>query len=56
MNRSHYYKSWLFKRFNLIKVSTLTKRMFVFIKGMGHERKMVFLVGFLTKMTILTKC
>jgi hypothetical protein len=38
----HYYKSWLFKRFNLTKVFTLTKRIFVLIKGMGNERHVVF--------------
>jgi len=43
---NHYNKSWLFKRFNLIKLYALTKRMFVFTKGMGHERHMVFLVSF----------
>jgi hypothetical protein len=44
----HYKKSWFFKRFNLIKVSTLTKRMFTLTKGMGHERYMVLLVFFFT--------
>ncbi len=39
----HYKKSQLFKRFNLIKMSTLIKRMFIFIKSMRHERHMVFL-------------
>jgi hypothetical protein len=43
---THYKKSWIFKRFNLIKMSTLTKRMFTLTKGMGHERHMVLLVGF----------
>ncbi len=33
---NHYNKSWLFKRFNLIKMYALTKRMFVFTKDMGH--------------------
>ncbi len=41
---SHYKKSWFFKRFNLTKISTLTKRMFTLTKGMGHERHMVILV------------
>jgi hypothetical protein len=41
----HYKKSQVFKRFNLIKVSTLTKMMFTFTKGMGHEKHMVLLVG-----------
>ncbi len=40
----HYYKSWLFKRFNLVKMSTLTKRMFAFTKGMGHEKHMIFFI------------
>ncbi len=38
-----------FKRFTLTKMSTLTKRMSIFIKGMGHARHMVLLVGFFTK-------
>jgi len=42
----HYYISWIFKRFNLIKMSALTKRMSTLIKGMGHERHVVLLVGF----------
>jgi len=37
----HYKKSQFFKRFNLIKVSTLTKRMSTLIKGMGHERHII---------------
>jgi hypothetical protein len=41
----HYEKSWFFKRLKLIKMSTLTKRMFILIKGMGHERHMIVLVG-----------
>jgi hypothetical protein len=44
-SRSHYKKSWFFKRFNLMKVSTLTKRMFISTKNRGHERHMVILVG-----------
>ncbi len=51
-SKMHYKKSWFFKRFNLTKVSTLTKRIFTLTKGMGHERHMVLL----TKMTILKKC
>jgi hypothetical protein len=43
--KRHYKKSWFFKRFNLIKMSTLTKRMFILTKGMGYERHMVLLVG-----------
>jgi hypothetical protein len=35
----------VFKRFNFIKVSTLTKKLFTLTKGMGHERHMIFLVG-----------
>jgi hypothetical protein len=42
----HYNKSWFFKRFNLTKVFTLTKRMSILIKCMGHERHMVILVSF----------
>jgi hypothetical protein len=52
-------KSWPMKfvMFNLIKMSTLIKRMLVLIKSMGHEKHMVFFV-FLkkTKVTIFTKC
>ncbi len=47
-----YNKSRFFKRFNLTQMSTLTKRMFIFIKGMGHEKPMVLF----TKVTILTTC
>jgi hypothetical protein len=43
---THYKKSRFFKIFNLIKMSTLTKRMFNLTKNMGHERHMVLLVGF----------
>jgi len=32
--------------FNLIQMSTLTKRMFVLTKNMGHERHIVLLVSF----------
>jgi len=45
-NDGHYEKSCFFKKFNLSKVSTLTKRMFVLTKKMGHEKHIVFLVGF----------
>jgi hypothetical protein len=41
----YYKKSWFFKMFNLTKMSTLTKRMFTLIEGMGHERHMVVLIG-----------
>jgi hypothetical protein len=37
-----------FQNIKLTKMSTLTK-------GMGHESHMILLVGFLSKMTILTK-
>jgi hypothetical protein len=47
VKNGHYKKSWFFQRFNLIKMSTLTKRMFILINGIGHERHMVFLVGFI---------
>jgi hypothetical protein len=49
---TYYKKSWLFKRLNLMKMFTLTKKMFVLTKGMGHERHIVFFI----KMTTLTKC
>jgi hypothetical protein len=39
---NHYKKSWFFKWFNLTKMFTLIKRMFILIKGVGHERHMVF--------------
>jgi hypothetical protein len=52
----HYKKSWFSKRFNLTKMSTLTERMFILTKNMDHEKHMVFLLVFLIKMTILTKC
>jgi hypothetical protein len=42
----HYKKSWFFKRFNLIKLSTVIKKMFTLAKGMGHKRHMVLLVGY----------
>jgi hypothetical protein len=48
----HYKKSRFFRRFNLTKVFTLTKRMSTLTKIMGHERHMVLLI----EMTILTKC
>ncbi len=41
----HYKKSWFSKRFNLTKMSTLTKRMFTLTKNMGHEKHIVLLVG-----------
>jgi hypothetical protein len=52
----HYNKSWFFKRLNLIKMFALTKKMYVLTKSMGHERHMVLLVGFMTKVIILFKC
>jgi hypothetical protein len=45
-----------FVMFTLIKMSTLTKRIFALIKNMKHEKHMIFFVSFLTKVTILTKC
>jgi hypothetical protein len=41
-----YKKSQFFKRFNLAKMFTLTKRMFTLIKGMEHERHMILWVDF----------
>jgi hypothetical protein len=42
----HYYKSWLFKRFNLTKVSTLTKMIFVLTKAWGMKDTWFLLVGY----------
>jgi hypothetical protein len=46
MANIHYKKSWVFKRFNSTKMSTLTKMMFALTKNIGHERHMVLLVDF----------
>ncbi len=51
-NIIHYKKSQFFRMFNLTNVFTLTKKMFTFNKGMGHEKHMVLLI----EVTILTKC
>jgi hypothetical protein len=42
----HYNKPWVFKKFNMTKMSTLTKRKFALTKGTRHERHMVILISF----------
>jgi hypothetical protein len=46
-NPQHYKKSWIFKRFNLSKMFTLTKKMSTLTKSMGYKKHMVLLIGFL---------
>jgi hypothetical protein len=49
VHHSSLQQTMAFNKFTLTKMSTLTIRMSILIKGMRHAKHMVLLVGFFTK-------